>query len=154
MWRHLFDGFNLIHGVLLVLAAVASFRFWVRTRFWFPRYIHVLAPIGFAISIWVASAMPTDAPAGKAGLIGRILVALHSRPSFTFSLSFMVVPAPPFTVLLETPLRARSAKAPSEPFRMTPTIRPRHPGSRSRCAQRAAAISCSQTGSGPRRSDG
>jgi hypothetical protein len=76
MWRRLFEGFNLIHAVLLGLAAVASFRFWIRTRFRFPRYIHVLAAIGFAISIWVAYSIPADAPAGKAGLAGRILVAL------------------------------------------------------------------------------
>jgi hypothetical protein len=76
MWKHFFDGFNLIHAALLVLAAAASFRFWVRIRFWLPRYIHVMAAIGFAISIWVASALPADAPASKAGPVGRILIAL------------------------------------------------------------------------------
>lgn len=76
MWKHLFDGFNLIHAIFLLLAAAASFKFWVRIRFWFPRYIHVLAAIGFAVSIWVASALPTDAPASKAGPVGRILIAL------------------------------------------------------------------------------
>ncbi len=76
MWKHFFDGFNLIHAALLVLAAAASFRFWVRIRFWLPRYIHAMAAIGFAISIWVASALPADAPARKAGSVGRILIAL------------------------------------------------------------------------------
>ena len=76
MWKQLFQGFNLIHGVLLILAAGASFRFWARTRFWFPRYIHVLAGIGFAVSVWVMSAMPADAPANKDGPVARLLVVL------------------------------------------------------------------------------
>jgi hypothetical protein len=76
MWKHLFDGFNFIHGILLVLAALASFRFWARIRFWFPKYIHVLAAIGFAVSIWAISAMPADAPANKEGPVVRILIAL------------------------------------------------------------------------------
>jgi hypothetical protein len=73
---HLFDGFKLIHGVLLVLAAVASFKFWARTRCRFPKYIHVLAAIGFAVSIWALSAMPADAPANKNGPLVRLLLAL------------------------------------------------------------------------------
>jgi hypothetical protein len=76
MWKHLFDGFKLIHGVLLLLAAVASFRFLARIRFWFPKYIHVLALIGFAVSIWAIAAMPPDVPAYKDGPLVRLLVAL------------------------------------------------------------------------------
>jgi len=76
MWKHLFDGFRLIHGIRLVLAAAASFRFWARIRFWFPGYIHVLAVIGLAVSVWALSAMPTDAPANKEGPVVRLLIAL------------------------------------------------------------------------------
>jgi|CZKS01.1.fsa_nt_gi hypothetical protein len=76
MWKHLFSGFNWIHATLLFLAAAASFRFLVRIRFWFPKYIHVLAAIGLAISIWALSAMPADAPANKDGPVVRLLIAL------------------------------------------------------------------------------
>lgn len=76
MWKRLFQGFSLIHGILLVLAAGASFRFWARTRYRFPKYIHVLAAIGFTVSIWAISAMPADAPANKYGPVGRLLIAL------------------------------------------------------------------------------
>jgi hypothetical protein len=76
MWKRLFQGSSLIHGILLFLAAVASFRFWARTRYRFPKYIHVLAAIGFAVSIWAISAMPAEAPANKYGPVGRLLIAL------------------------------------------------------------------------------
>jgi hypothetical protein len=76
MWKHLFAGFNLIHGILLVLAAVASFKFWARIRFWIPKYIHVLAAIGFAVSVWALSAMPADAPAARDGPVVRLIIAL------------------------------------------------------------------------------
>ena len=75
MWEHLFEGFSLIHGIVLIIAALASFRFLVRTRFWFPKYIHVLAAIGFAVSIWAVAAMPPDAPANKNGPVVRLLIA-------------------------------------------------------------------------------
>jgi hypothetical protein len=73
MWKHLFDGFNLIHGILLVLAAAASFRFWARNRFWFPKYVHVLALIGFAAMLPVFWAMPEDLR--KSTSAGHLLIA-------------------------------------------------------------------------------
>jgi len=76
MWKHFFDGFRVIHGILLILAAGASFRFWARTRFRFPKYIHVLAAIGFVVSLLAISAMPPDAPANKDGPVVKLLIAL------------------------------------------------------------------------------
>lgn len=60
MWKHFFDGFNLIHGILLAIAAVASFRFWARTRFRFPTYVHVLAVIGSIAILTVFWAEPEE----------------------------------------------------------------------------------------------
>jgi hypothetical protein len=76
MWKHFFDGFSLIHGILLLLAAIASFKFWIRIRFRLPMYIHVIAAIAFAFTYLIYSAMPPDAPANKFSSIHRFLIAL------------------------------------------------------------------------------
>ena len=82
MWGHLLDSFKLIHGVLLVLAAVASFKFWVRTRFWFPRYVHALAAIGFAAMLMVYWATPEDLRKGTSG--ARLLVVALALPAIVY----------------------------------------------------------------------
>jgi hypothetical protein len=82
MLEHLFDGFKLIHAVLLVSAAVASFRFWVRTRFWFPRYVHVLAAIGFAVMLMVFWAMPEESRKNTSA--ARLLVAALVLPAIVY----------------------------------------------------------------------
>jgi hypothetical protein len=92
MWKHLFDGFRLIHGILFAVAAVASFKFWVRTRFWFPRYIHVLAAISLGVMCLVLSTMPPDAQASKYGLISRCLFAL-TLPAIVYA-AFIVYGGP------------------------------------------------------------
>jgi hypothetical protein len=76
MWHNLFNGFRLLEGVFLVFAAVGFLKFWARTRFWLPKYVHVLAGFGLivgALSVWAA---PMDAPIKKYGLIARVLLAL------------------------------------------------------------------------------
>jgi len=76
MREYLFGSFKLIHVALLVLGATASFRFLARTRFRLPKYVHVLALIGFAVSLLAISAMPPDAPANKDGPVVKLLIAL------------------------------------------------------------------------------
>ncbi|MGA8368077.1 MAG: hypothetical protein ACLQMT_08570 [Candidatus Acidiferrales bacterium] len=76
MLGQLFRGFQLLHGVLFALSAIGFFIFWVRTRFWLPKYAHVLAAIAFAVGLWVASTAPPDAPIGKSGEIAKVLLAL------------------------------------------------------------------------------
>ncbi len=66
----------MVHALILVLSAVSLFRFWVRTRFWLPRYVHVLAGIGLVVMISVVSFAPADAPVNKWGWLGRFLLAL------------------------------------------------------------------------------
>jgi hypothetical protein len=76
MLGHLFKGFQFLHAVLLVLSAAAFFIFWVRTRFWLPKYAHLLAAIGLLVGVWSASITPKDAPINNHGPIVRFLFAL------------------------------------------------------------------------------
>jgi hypothetical protein len=71
-----FKGFQVLHGVLLLVSALAFFIFFVRTRFWLPKYAHVLAAIGLAVGIWCASITPADAPIKKASPAARFLFPL------------------------------------------------------------------------------
>jgi len=76
MLTHSFRGFQLLHGVLLALAAVGFFIFWARTRFWLPKYAHILAGIGLAVGIWCVSTVTDDAPISKKGPAVKLLFAL------------------------------------------------------------------------------
>jgi hypothetical protein len=76
MSGNLFKGFQLLHGVLLLISAVGFFIFWARTRFWLPKYAHVLAAIGLVVGVWCASNVPSDAPLSKYGPAAKFLFAL------------------------------------------------------------------------------
>jgi len=76
MLGHLFTGITLLHTALLVLSAIGFFIFWRRTRFWLPKYAHVLAFIGLVVGIWSSAGIPVDAPLGKQGPIIKLLAAL------------------------------------------------------------------------------
>jgi hypothetical protein len=76
MFAHLFTGFQVLHGVLLGVAAVGFFSFWARTRFWLPQYAHILAAIGLAVGIWCVSSVTDDAPINKQGPVVKTLGAL------------------------------------------------------------------------------
>ena len=76
MLSHLFTGLQVLHGVLLALAAVGFFIFWGRTRFWLPQYTHILAAIGLAVGIWCVSSVTDDAPVNKHGPVVKTLGAL------------------------------------------------------------------------------
>jgi len=76
MGKDVFNGLRFLEGVLFILGAVGCLTFWARTRFWLPKYIHVLAAIGLivgALSVW---ASPADAPIKQHGLIACVLLAL------------------------------------------------------------------------------
>jgi hypothetical protein len=49
MWKGVVNGFRFLEGILLILGAVGFLTFWARTRFWLPKYIHVLAAIGLIV---------------------------------------------------------------------------------------------------------
>src|SRR5271165_4511227 len=76
MFGQLFHGLQVLHAVLLVLSAIGFFIFWVRTRFWLPRYVHVLAALGLAVGLWSVSSATADAPIRKQGTAAKLLVAL------------------------------------------------------------------------------
>ena len=116
MWKSFFDGFSLLHGVFLASAAIASFKFWARSRFRLPTYVHVLALLGALAVLSIFWGKPEELR-GKisafrmiaASLIGPIFVyfffiafggpraALESRYS-------SLVPCP----FCQTPIRGRS----------------------------------------------
>jgi len=54
-----------IHMAGAVLTATAALIFLIRTRFWFPRYIHWMAAIAFAIGLGSLGLVPADAPVNK-----------------------------------------------------------------------------------------
>ena len=79
MWKDVsnsFRSFRVLDGILLVFAAVGFLKFWARTRFWFPKYVHALAGLGLIIGAWCVSASPVDAPIRKDGPIARVMLAL------------------------------------------------------------------------------
>ena len=63
-----------IHGVYLAIAAIAFFRYWARTRFWLPRYVHVLAIGACALAYLLLSMAPDDAPIRQSawGLVQQV----------------------------------------------------------------------------------
>jgi hypothetical protein len=69
-------GFQLVHALLLLIAAVGFFIYWARTRFWLPKYAHILAAIGLVVGLWCVSDVPSDAPLGKQGPTTKFLFAL------------------------------------------------------------------------------
>jgi hypothetical protein len=76
MLGHFFKGFQFLHAALLILSAIGFFIFWVRTRFWLPKYAHILGLIGLLVGVWCVSKTPEDAPINKAGPIGKFLLAI------------------------------------------------------------------------------
>jgi hypothetical protein len=79
------NGLRILAAVFFIFAAIASFRFWRRTRFWLPRYVHVLAGIAGAVMLLCVAGAPADAPARKQGLIANLLFVLL-LPAIIYSL--------------------------------------------------------------------
>lgn len=50
------------HRLLLVLAALGYFAYWTRTRFWLPRYAHVMAAVSVLLGVAVLLMTPPEAP--------------------------------------------------------------------------------------------
>jgi len=71
MTEYLFKhGVNIIvHGIF----AIVFFAFWWRTRFWLPKYAHVLAAIAFIVSLWVIFTIPNEAPINQKGPVIKAL---------------------------------------------------------------------------------
>ena len=50
---------------LIILTAVSAVVFLVRTRFWFPKYVHRVAAIALAIGLGMLPLIPADAPINR-----------------------------------------------------------------------------------------
>lgn len=75
--------------LLWVLSATEIF--WVRTRFWLPRFAHVLAAIGPAMGAWRVYTTSDDPPIhkhGPAGLADEFLFALALPATVNFFFEF------------------------------------------------------------------
>jgi hypothetical protein len=76
MWKSAFNGFRFLEALLVIVGAFGFMKFWVRTRFWLPKYIHVLAAIGLIVGVLSVWASPADAPIKQQGSIPCVLLAL------------------------------------------------------------------------------
>jgi hypothetical protein len=67
-----------IHIGAFILGAVGALLFLVRTRFWFPRYVHWMAAIALAIGLALLEIIPPDAPVNRGdwAVFKQTLVAL------------------------------------------------------------------------------
>lgn len=71
-----FQRLRVLHVTLVVLLAIGAFVFFARSRFWLPKYVHVLAIIGLGIGVWLATNVADDAPISRQGPIAKVLLAL------------------------------------------------------------------------------
>ena len=76
MWKGALGSFRAVEIILLLLGAAGFVKFWARTGFWLPRYLHILAGLGLVIGVWCVWASPSTAPIKKAGEIPGLLLAL------------------------------------------------------------------------------
>ena len=58
----LVEGAKWLHVAFLLVGAAGSVAFLIRTRFWFPRYLHWMAGIASAIGLAMLRVVPEDAP--------------------------------------------------------------------------------------------
>jgi hypothetical protein len=66
MWDWL-KAAQTIHMLLAILSAIGFFYFGLRTRFWFPRYVHSLGGVALALGLTCLAWMPPDAPITQGG---------------------------------------------------------------------------------------
>jgi hypothetical protein len=80
MWERLLHEIQWVHAILAVLAALGFFAFWIRTRLWLPKYIHVIAAISMLLGLlvgWLISIAPKlPPPSGPPPLVGILFPAL------------------------------------------------------------------------------
>ena len=70
------NSFRFLEAIVVIVGAFAFLTYWVRTRFWLPKYIHVLAAIGLIVSALSEWASPADAPIKQQGWIARLFLVL------------------------------------------------------------------------------
>lgn len=75
MSKYAFNGPRFIEAVLVILGGFGFVTFWLRTRLWLPKYIHVLAAVGLIVGVLSVWASPKDAPIKQQGLMACVLLA-------------------------------------------------------------------------------
>jgi uncharacterized membrane protein len=77
MWDWL-KAAQAIHVLLAILAAMGCFHFGLRTRFWFPQYVHYLGGVALVLGLACLAWMPPDAPfhQGRWGWLTQVLLVL------------------------------------------------------------------------------
>ena len=72
------EGARWLHIAFLVIGAIGALAFLVRTRCWFPRYLHWMAVIAFGIGLAMLRILPDDDPGKRAewGLLKTGLMLL------------------------------------------------------------------------------
>jgi peptidoglycan/LPS O-acetylase OafA/YrhL len=78
MWDWL-KAAQTLHAVLFLLGAAAAFRFAIKTRFWFPRYVHWLAVFAVMLGLGCLVLLSAGAPSDQdewGGLKKALLVLL------------------------------------------------------------------------------
>jgi hypothetical protein len=83
MGETLRNGLNILAGVLLIFTAIRSLPFWVRTRFWFPKYVHLMAAIGAAVMLWCLASTLDEAPISRDGPLAKLLF-VSSLPAIIY----------------------------------------------------------------------
>jgi hypothetical protein len=76
MWEWL-EAAQTLHATLAILLAIGFSRFLIRSRFWFPRYVHYLGALGLAVGLACWAFMPPEAPINQGswgGLKSALLV--------------------------------------------------------------------------------
>jgi hypothetical protein len=76
MSKDVFSDFRFLEAILAIVGGFGFLTFWARTRFWLPKYIHVLAAIGLFVGVLSVWGSPADAPIKQQGLMACVLVAL------------------------------------------------------------------------------
>lgn len=54
-----------VHFGVVVLASLAAVGFLIRTRFWFPKYVHWLAVGALGVGLSMVTIIPADAPINR-----------------------------------------------------------------------------------------
>src|SRR5438270_128346 len=65
MWEWI-KAAQIVHAVVLAVAAIGALRFAIRTRFWLPRYVHYLAAFALVLGLASLTLPPPDAPIHRA----------------------------------------------------------------------------------------
>jgi hypothetical protein len=73
-----FKALGWLHQLALIVAGIWFFWYCIRTRFWFPRYVHWMAAVALLIGVGMVGLVPESAPINRSGWggAGKVLFVL------------------------------------------------------------------------------